>query len=173
MWQWLKEKLRKYVRFILQLEDTPESIARGVAIGMFVAMTPTVGLQMLIVVFISFFIQLNRLAGIVMVYISNPFTLVPIYWLDYLTGAYLFGYELVSWKEFQSIFQLEETVFYRQFWEFLGNCLSLGAEVLAPMFLGGIFWGAVLGLPLYPLTLYAVRRYQRQKKQPALKEGDR
>ena len=66
---------------ILQLQGSAHSIALGTAIGLFVAMTPTVGLQMIIILIISLLIPANRLAGFIMVYISNPLTMVPIYWL--------------------------------------------------------------------------------------------
>lgn len=165
MIQYLKEKLRKYITLILQLDDTPESIARGVAIGMIVAMTPTVGIQMMIVIFISFFIRLNRIAGCIMVYISNPFTLVPIYWLNYWTGAKLFGYEMISRARFETLFQLESTTFYDQFMEFAHNCLGLGWDTAVPMFLGGLAWGLVLGIPLYPITLRAVNRFREKERE--------
>ena len=156
-------RLKQYIELIFQLKDTPESIARGVAIGMFVAMTPTVGIQMLIVLFLSLFIPFNRVAGLIMVYISNPLTLVPIYWLDYWTGALLFGYPLVGIEDFKTLFQFQSSLFYEQFLEFLGKCLALGAEVYVPMFLGGIIWGLALGIPLYPLTLWLIRKYRSRK----------
>ena len=46
--EWLQSP-RALLNTILRLDDTPQSIALGTAIGMFVGLTPMVGLQMAIV----------------------------------------------------------------------------------------------------------------------------
>ncbi|RME78089.1 MAG: DUF2062 domain-containing protein, partial [Planctomycetota bacterium] len=170
MFRYFKEKLQKYILLILQLKDSPESIARGVAIGMVVAMTPTVGIQMMIVLFISLFIRLNRIAGCIVVYISNPFTMIPIYWLDYWIGAKVMGYEMITRQEFSKLFEFQTSTFYEQFLEFSRNCLALGMEVVIPMFVGGLILGLILGIPLYPITLKAVRNYQEKAKKEQKQE---
>ena len=40
---------RRLIRRLLSLDDTPHAIALGTAIGMFIGLTPTVGIQMIIV----------------------------------------------------------------------------------------------------------------------------
>ena len=73
-------------------------VAGGVAMGIIIAMTPTVGIQMILVVIIHTIIRVNRLAGIIMVYISNPLTLIPIYWLDYVVGSIALNRKFISIK---------------------------------------------------------------------------
>ena len=85
----------KYVQRILHINDTPEAIALGAAVGMFIGMTPTVGIQMVLMVIVGTVIRANRLAGVAMVYVSNPFTVLPIYWLAWLNRR-TFAYDALA-----------------------------------------------------------------------------
>src|SRR3990172_6945415 len=74
---------RTFIRHILLADDTPHSIALGTAIGTFIGLTPTGGVQMLLVMLVAFLcrplFRFNQIAALLMVYISNPLTAVPIY----------------------------------------------------------------------------------------------
>ena len=52
------------VHHILHTDDRPSRIARGVAIGMFIAWLPLIGLQMLLVLGLSFIFRANKVAGL-------------------------------------------------------------------------------------------------------------
>ncbi|MDE0960161.1 MAG: DUF2062 domain-containing protein [Planctomycetota bacterium] len=154
-------------RRLLQLDGTPESIALGTAIGLFVAMTPTVGIQMVIILLISMVIPVNRLAGLIMVYISNPLTMVPIYWLDYWVGMKCLAREGKSFAQFELYWnQLTDQAtenaegWYEVSLELLR---SIGNDVLGPLFLGGSVVGLLCALPCYPLMLRLVLAYRSKK----------
>lgn len=144
-------------RRVLQLDDAPESLALGIALGLFIAFTPTVGIQMLLVLVIHTICRANRLAGIAMVWISNPITLVPIYWGDYQVGRVILGREPIAYQEFARLFQFESKGFIEQFQEFLRHLGPVFADVAIPLFTGGAIVGLLLALPSYPLTLWLVR----------------
>src|SRR5262245_19861478 len=95
-------KLSKLVQSILSLQDTEHSIALGTAIGLFVAWTPTVGIHMILVVGLTLLLRANKVAGLIAVYLSNPFTIVPMYWIDYWLGALVLDQEL-TYDELRSI----------------------------------------------------------------------
>ncbi|GIW71687.1 MAG: hypothetical protein KatS3mg102_1229 [Planctomycetota bacterium] len=156
-WRWLGALLGGLKR-VLQLEDTPESIARGVALGLVIAFTPTVGIQMVLVLIIHTLARANRLAGIAMVWLTNPLTVVPVYWWDYVLGSWLLARPRIPLERFRELFALEQTGFFAQFFEFLRNVGELGLDVLGPMALGGLLTGLALALPAYPLTLWLVRQ---------------
>ena len=61
------------VRFV-RLRGLPEEIAKGVALGIFIGMTPTFGFQMAIALFFAYLLRENRLAAILGVWITNPVT---------------------------------------------------------------------------------------------------
>ena len=72
---------RTLLRTILMLDDTSHSIALGSAIGMFIGLSPTGGIQMMLVMLTSLltrkFFRFNVMAALIMVYISNPLTAIP------------------------------------------------------------------------------------------------
>jgi len=76
---------------LLHLNDSPHRIALGVAVGMFVALTPTWGIQMLLTVAISWLVRANKVAGLPCAWITNPLTTVPIYSFCYAVGLTLVG----------------------------------------------------------------------------------
>eukprot|EP00913_Durusdinium_trenchii_P008940 g8406.t1 len=90
---------------------TAHSIAMGTTVGMFIGMTPTVGIQMIIVMCVAIltkrFFEFNRVAALITVYISNPVTMIPIYYFDYRVGALFFGGD-VSQDRFASILEYED-----------------------------------------------------------------
>ena len=98
---------REFLRTILMLDDTPHSIALGTAIGMFIGMTPTVGIQMGLVLIFAFLVRplfsFNKVAAVLTVYISNPFTVAPIYWGCYKLGT-VFVEGNVTYEDFAAEF---------------------------------------------------------------------
>ena len=69
---------RQWLRALLMLDDTPHHIALGTALGVFIAFTPTVGIQMILVLLLAMlvrpFFRFNNVAGLIAVYITNPVT---------------------------------------------------------------------------------------------------
>jgi uncharacterized protein (DUF2062 family) len=171
---------------VLQLDDTPESIGRGVGLGLFIAFTPTVGIQMFIILIVNTIFRANRLAGLAMVWISNPVTVVPIYWWNYVIGVWLMGRESIAFERFERLFTLESEGFLAQFMEFVNNLGGLGMDVALPLTLGGFATGTLLGLIAYPAAatlvrkehaaierLQQLRERRRERKKERLKERAR
>ena len=76
---------------VLHANDTPHRIALGIAIGVFIGLTPTVGLQMIIALALATALRANKVVCIPMVWITNPVTLVPIYLVCFRVGSALVG----------------------------------------------------------------------------------
>lgn len=144
---------RKLIVRLLELDDTPKEIARGIAIGVFIAMTPTVGIQMITIAIACTIFHGNRLAGVSMAWISNPLTIVPIYWLDYVIGSFILRAPLISKSEIAKLVELESTSMFGMFFEFLGNLGSMTVDLAGPMFLGGVIVGIVCAIPSYYIFL--------------------
>jgi uncharacterized protein (DUF2062 family) len=160
------------IRRILQIDDTPHSIALGASLGMLIAMTPTIGIQIVAAAIVCTALRANRLAGIIMVFVSNPLTMVPIYWADYWLGAKLVGADLISQSEFEAIWgRITEAGMIGGIRVALA---VLTGEIFLPMMLGGTVIGAILALPVYPLTFRAVvarrRRLERRRALRKLRE---
>lgn len=148
---------RALLRTILMLDDTPHSIALGTAIGMFVGLTPTVGIQMAIVMMIAFLVRplftFNKVAALLLVYISNPLTVVPLYWGCYKLGTY-FVEGHVAYEDFARILE------YHSFAEWWNTATSLVVEVGAPLLVGSLIVATVTAIATYPIMLTLIRRFR-------------
>jgi uncharacterized protein len=149
------KKLYKLVQAILRLQDTEHSIALGTAIGLFVAWTPTVGIHMILVVGLTMLLRANKAAGLIAVYLSNPLTIVPMYWIDYWLGALVLHQEL-TYAELQSILHYHGWDGFKvAFWR-------VCVELAGPMWLGGLVLALVHAIPGYYVTRWAVVRFRRR-----------
>lgn len=146
---------RSWLRAILMLNDSPHSIALGTAVGVFVAMTPTVGIQMGLVIFIALILRpllrFNCTAGLIAVYISNPLTMIPIYWFNYKVGT-LFVQETVTRQEFTRLFH---NVANRDWWSWLTQLL---VTVGTPLLIGSLIVATFSAALTYPLILRLLNR---------------
>ncbi len=109
---------RKLLYPLLRVKTQPEYKARGVAIGLAWALTPLVGIQMTTVLITwslakklkwSFSLPL----ALAWTWITNVFTMIPIYYVFYVTGQILRG----QWSHisgFHSVSVLIEDVFLKE-----------------------------------------------------------
>jgi hypothetical protein len=82
-----KNTLLRFLEYkILHIDDSPQKIALGLAIGLFIAWTPLLGLHILLVVALSVLLRANKFAALVSVWVSNVFTFFIIYYPSYLVG---------------------------------------------------------------------------------------
>lgn len=157
---------RHWIRAILMLDDSPHAIALGSAIGMFVAFTPTVGAQMLIVACIALatrrWFHFNRLAAMVMIYISNPLTVVPIYWFMFKIGAIWFPADVTR----QDFAQLLEYEGLDQWWN---TMVGLFIDIGLPLLVGSAIVATATAIPTYPAIIWLMRhvRPERRGAEPA------
>lgn len=84
--------LEKYNLPKAYLSVNRRMVTRGVSIGLFWAFIP-MPMQMLAVMATTPFIRFNVPIAISMVWLSNPFTMPPMYYMEYLTGNFILGRE--------------------------------------------------------------------------------
>lgn len=157
-----------FLRKIMMLDDTPNSIALGTAIGMWIGMTPTVGVQMILVVIFGFLtrplFRFNNFAAILMVYVTNPFTVVPIYYFNYWIGTW-FVEGSVTYAEFARILE------YKGFTEWWNTVVTLFVHIGWPLIIGSLIVATTCSVATYPIMLWMVRRYK--KKSPPVSQRGR
>lgn len=143
------------IRAILQLDDTPHSIALGTAIGLFIAWTPTVGIHMILVIALAVLLRANKVAGLIAVYLSNPLTFAPMYYADYWLGS-LVLHSKFTYSEMKALLDYHGwDGFKRAFW-------TLCVELAGPMWLGGLVLAIAHAIPGYYITRWAVERSRRR-----------
>ncbi len=151
------------VRFV-RLRGLPDEIAKGVALGIFIGMTPTFGVQMPIALLFAYLFRENRLAAVLGVWVTNPFTAPFIYAAEYEVGRLLLGFPRFSLPT-----------------EFTWEAYStLGWDILFPMWVSSILFGAFFGCLAYRVTLslipvvkvWRVPRWPRRHWHKKFKKGD-
>ena len=75
----LKRKARLTYLKILRIDDPPERIARGAAIGVAMGVLPTFGLGTLFALAFAFVFRANKAASVLGSFIMNPVT-TPFFW---------------------------------------------------------------------------------------------
>jgi uncharacterized protein (DUF2062 family) len=159
--------LRRFIlRKVLHADDPPHKLALGVALGVFLAFTPTVGFQTLLVVFFAWVLRANKVVGLPLVWITNPATIVPIYYSCYIIGRLLLGQQAVArqwWMEFASPPQgwWERLTFY---WQRL-------MDIACPLVVGSLVVAAALGALSYGVVYRAIRWYRTRRRLPRLRAG--
>jgi uncharacterized protein (DUF2062 family) len=149
---------RRILDWLLGFHGTPDQVARGIAIGTFVAFTPLEGLQMMIAVFLATITYSNRPAAMAMVWITNPITAVPIYLATYRIGRYFTpGYPPLDLKRRLTAVMVDEQGEWFNFTHQLRELASLGTSILVPLTIGGVIVGIVLGAIAYVITRTAVK----------------
>lgn len=68
---------------------TRETLAKGVAVGMFIGLLPLIGLQILVSVVLCYFLRANIAAAVLTTFISNPFTAAGLLWMQVKLGQWL------------------------------------------------------------------------------------
>lgn len=88
----LKSFIQKYNIPADYLFPNRKMVSKGVLIGLFIAFIP-MPMQMLAVVSVIPFTRFNVPIALSMCWLSNPFTMPPMYYMEYLTGSFLLGME--------------------------------------------------------------------------------
>ncbi len=163
--QLLLVDLRSTLRSVVMLQDSPHSIALGAAIGIFIGLTPTVGIQMLLVLSLAFLCRplfhFNRVAAVMAVYISNPLTIVPLYFAEYKLGTLFVQGNVVTRARFEQL--LANADFSSR-----GRVLfDLFIDVGWPLVIGTAIVSVCGGIIAYPTTRMLIRWYHARGRQTA------
>ena len=80
---------RDKFRAIFNVQDTPHRIALAFAFGVFMGISPFLGLHYIGGIFLAWLFRLNRLVAVIGISVNNPWTIVPISSFSVWTGAKL------------------------------------------------------------------------------------
>ena len=168
---------RRLVRSILRTNDSPRQIAGGVAVGMFFAFTPTVGFQMILAALFATILRCSRLPALVVVYVTNPFTAIPIFSVCYVLGVGVierFGFRTLRFESIQKFLVCpEDWGFWETIYRKLIEMSALGWEGLLPLWLGGVIAGGTSAAVAYYVTLRFVTGHRLLKAQRMARRAQR
>lgn len=84
---------RDRIRDVIKLKESPHRIALAFSTGVFIGISPLVGLHTILGVTVAWLSRLNTFAIMTGVYVTNPWTIVPIYAFSTWLGAECLGIE--------------------------------------------------------------------------------
>jgi uncharacterized protein (DUF2062 family) len=150
-----------YLKFI-RLQGDPEEIARGVAIGVFIGITPTIPLHTILILAIALLLRAGKIAGLLAsCVVSNPLTFFFQYYLSWRIGTWLLPYDL-SWERIQSVMAvISGHSSFRTSIEALGK---LGGEAILVMLTGGILLAIPFTIASYFLSLSFFKSLRKKNK---------
>lgn len=83
--------MRAALRISGCLRGGPEPMARGIGIGLFIGLTPTIGFQTVLMVIGCIVLRGNFPAAFAVSWVSNPVTLAPLYWTFHTAGEAVYS----------------------------------------------------------------------------------
>ncbi len=150
-----------YLRF-LRLKGDPRAIARGVALGTFVGITPTLPLHTIAILVAAPILRANLVAALLAAtVVSNPLTFGPQYYASWLIGDMLAPCH-VSWNTIQATLG-QITGGDLSFQESLAAVWRLGSATLLTLVTGGIVLAAPIAAAAYFWSYRLVRRFQQRR----------
>jgi len=85
------DRIKKFIQNVASINDTPESLSRGIAIGFFFGVSIFWGLQIILALLFAQLLKGNKKAAAIMTAVSNPLTTPLIY-----PGCYKIGHFIVN-----------------------------------------------------------------------------
>ncbi|MBA3003350.1 MAG: DUF2062 domain-containing protein, partial [Desulfurivibrio sp.] len=136
----------------------------GVAIGLFIGITPTIPLHTALIIIFAWLLRGNILAALIAsAAISNPFTWLPQYYFSWRLGNLLLPGQL-SWNRIQDLLSLfaSDTGFQQK----LAPLGQLGLEAVTVMLLGGVLLAIPFTCAGYIISLkfFSALRHKRREK---------
>ena len=127
-----------------------KTIAKAFAIGLFCAFLP-IPIHTILVAILSVLLSANILLSILVVWVNNPITMLPIYYFTYKLGASIIGIEIDPEFEFSFGYLMD----------------NLGSATLA-MWIGGLITSIVASTLGY-FSIISIYRYKALKRVKRLK----
>jgi uncharacterized protein len=140
--------IRDRLREIVKLDDPPHKLALAVAIGVFIAFSPWLGLHIVSCLLFAWIFRVSKFVVLTATFVNNPWTMVPLYAFNLWFGVRLTGGEItipeIAWSEigFRELF----TILKPYLWPFVAGSLAAGT---------------IAGVLSYFVFHWAVTRYRK------------
>lgn len=158
---------------ILHVDDSPERIARGVAVAWWItfALAPLLGTHIWVALLLAFVFRANKVSMLAFMWVHNPVTMWPILYINAKVGEVFtrlagrqgdgglerLGEFLRQWETDGVIRSMVGGDFWRRLMHVM---LNVGAEV----WIGGAILGAIACIGSYYATKYTVILYRRRRQ---------
>ena len=138
---------RAYERFV-KIRGHPREIALGLALGLFIAMSPFMGLHTAIALCLAALFKWNKISAAIGVWLSNPATAPVIYSMTWFVGSKITGITLA--ENLPQVFSFKATF----------QLLYKTPAILSTLTIGGIVVGIPVAIVGYYIAFGVIQKYQ-------------
>ncbi len=149
----LRRVLRYHWLKFRRLQEDPRKIAGGMALGVFIGITPTIPFHMVAVLSLAALLRVSPVTAFIGIQIGNPLTIPAIYLASYKVGQFL-------------LYRGKPLVFPETFSFKAWICVLWQGGVALQV--GGVILAIPPAIVAYFLTLWIVQRHHRRKMAKAL-----
>jgi len=152
-----------YLKFI-RLRGEPRYLARGVALGVFIGITPTIPLHTILILALAFILRTSKVSALLASFVvSNPLTIFFQYFFSWRVGKLLFPGNL-SWERIHGVLRSIEDG--SGFMATIHHIAGLGAKAIAAMLVGGCLLALPFAIAGYFISLNIFQKIEarRQKR---------
>jgi uncharacterized protein (DUF2062 family) len=144
----IKRATRYWIIRVKRLNGDPHYVATGMAIGIFVGITPTIPFHTALAIAVAFLLRASKVAAVLGVWCGNPLTIPFFYYWSYKIGVFVMGnpnhYNLKAFN----------------FFELWQN----GHDIAITMLLGGAILAVLPAVVSYVITLRMMIIQKRRKR---------
>ncbi len=144
----LKQKIYEFAERVKKLQGDPNFIAAGMAIGIFVGITPTFPFHTVLAIALAYILRASKAAAAIGVWIGNPLTIPFIYLGSYKTGALILGASLPYDAKFTTFSELTK----------------LGLKATIALLTGGVIIGIPFATASYFITRRLVKKFRSRRR---------
>ncbi|MGE5855559.1 MAG: DUF2062 domain-containing protein [Syntrophaceae bacterium] len=149
----IRDRINDFYNRFLSLSGRPEEIARAMALGVFIGVTPTIPFHTALVMVSCLIFRQNITAGMLgSTIVSNPLTIPFFYLAEYELGILVLG--------------LDPNPFALTDYD-VRAILEIGLHILYPLMVGGLILALLFIVPSYFISRYAVVNLRNRYVEPS------
>ena len=143
-----------YLRLI-RLRGQPHELALGMALGIFIGMTPTIPFHIIIAIALALAFKASKITAALGTWICNPLTVYLVYKYSYKIGSLILGFD----HRTGLLRQVVEAINCGELLKVITTILGGGGMVVAAFLLGGTILGVAFAVPSYGIFLYFFKAF--------------
>lgn len=155
----LSARVNQFIDRSRRLHGDPHYVAMGVAIGVFVAVTPTIPFHTVLVISLTCLFRASLPAAYLGAWLSNPFTVIFLYLACYKVGLCFYGGSAGGSEPVAALITaLGGDAGFAEKWRVFTGFVRSEVNVFWIMNLGGLVLGIPSGIVSYFITRYLLKK---------------
>lgn len=149
-----------FVESFKQLRGDPHPVALGMAIGVFIGITPTIPLHTVLALGLAVILRASKPAAYIGIWFSNPVTIPFFYLASYKLGAFILPECSTEFSEVMSLLNVlgNGDVSFVHKWTCFSGFVEEEMDMLIAMNVGGVVIAIIPGIAAYFITYRIMSR---------------